>query len=235
MSGANDKMDFPALLASSVHDMKNSLAMLLGSLEEVSQQCVPSGCASENKLLRIQHEGRRVNRDLIQLLALYRMDNDRYFLNVDEQNVAEMLDEVALDCEALLASHGIRLLLESDDALTGYFDHDLVSGVINTVIHNAYQYTRDTILLRASQHNDYLMISVEDNGPGYPESMLRPEQAPAPGVDFGSGSTGLGLYFASRVAAMHENRGRRGYTEILNRGLAGDDQAQGGRFAMYLP
>ncbi len=207
-----DTLDFPSVLASSVHDMKNSLAMLLGSLEEVSQQCMPTGCPSQKRLLRIQHEGRRVNRDLIQLLALYRMDNDQYFLNVDERRVEEMLEDIALDCEELLASHGIHLQVEADEGLTGYFDQDLVSGVINTVIHNAYQYTHDTILLRARAHNHYLMITVEDNGPGYPANMLCSCEEHTPGVNFGTGSTGLGLYFASRVAALHENRGRRGYT-----------------------
>ncbi|NOX76823.1 MAG: HAMP domain-containing histidine kinase [Gammaproteobacteria bacterium] len=215
--------------------MKNSLAMLLGSLEEVSQQCMPTGCPSQKKLLRVQHEGRRVNRDLIQLLALYRMDNDQYFLNVDEQRVEEILEDIALDCEELLASHGIQLQVDVDEGLTGYFDRDLVSGVINTVIHNAYQYTRDIIFLSACEHNHYLMITVKDNGPGYPENMLCSRETYVPGVNFGTGSTGLGLYFASRVAALHENRGRRGYTETSNDGIDNNDGTKGGRFALYLP
>lgn len=229
MKEKNDTIDFSTILASSVHDMKNSLAMLLGSLAEVTQQCEPNVCPVQQKLLKIHHEGQRVNRDLIQLLTLYRIGNDQYFLNVDEQMMDEFLQDIALENEEMLCSYGIRLEVECEAELSGFFDHELVSGVINTVIHNAYQYTRDTIRLSIRQTGDYRLITVEDNGLGYPAHMLS-TAPPQGGVSFTRGSTGLGLYFAAQVARLHESRGHRGYTRISNTGID-----QGGCFSLYLP
>jgi hypothetical protein len=50
------------------------------------------------------------------------------------------------------------------------------------------------------------------------------------GIDFASGSTGLGFHFASRAAGMHQNGGRRGTLLIENGGAYG-----GGCFVVRLP
>jgi len=50
------------------------------------------------------------------------------------------------------------------------------------------------------------------------------------GLNQSSGSTGLGLYFAARIAELHERDGRRGRIELGNGGPLG-----GGEFRIYLP
>jgi len=60
--------------------------------------------------------------------------------------------------------------------------------------------------------------------------MLHEDEEHVPGIDYKSGSTGLGLYFAGQIAHMHENKGRRGFIKTNNDGMNG-----GGKFAIYLP
>jgi hypothetical protein len=50
------------------------------------------------------------------------------------------------------------------------------------------------------------------------------------GINHSSGSTGLGLYFAGRIAALHQRNGVEGRTRISNGGPLG-----GGVFSLYLP
>ncbi|MDF2642359.1 MAG: histidine kinase, partial [Pseudomonas sp.] len=50
------------------------------------------------------------------------------------------------------------------------------------------------------------------------------------GINQGSGSTGLGLYFASHIARLHARNGVHGRIEIANGGALG-----GGLFSIYLP
>ena len=64
------KLGFATVLASSVHDMKNSLGMLLCTLDDISQTCGPNDCASKSRFTQLQYEGQRVNNHLIQLLAV---------------------------------------------------------------------------------------------------------------------------------------------------------------------
>lgn len=231
---SGEELDFSTLLASSIHDMKNSLAMLLGSVSEVTHQCMPNnGCSSHKELIKIQHQGQRVNRYLIQLLILYRLEQQEYCLNVNEQYISDFFAEIMLENEELLALNGIKLSSNCDDMLAGYFDLELVRGVINTIINNAYQYSKDEIRLVAKQQDGYLMISVQDNGKGYPPKMLTEtggDDAGQRGVSFYSGSTGLGLYFSKKVAEIHLQGQRKGYIELSNDGIDG-----GGNFSIYLP
>lgn len=227
--GARPALDFSSVIAGSVHDMKNSLSMLLNSLEEVRNDCSQNGCETE-QFSQLQYEGQRLNNHLIQLLAIYRLDQASWPLNIQEIDVGDFLEESVLQYETLLAPKGIDITADSESALQGYFDRDLVAGVVNNVVNNAYRYSKDKIRITAKQENGYLVIAIEDNGRGYPPSMLLDASQELGDIDFNSGSTGLGLYFSSLVAQSHQAQGKCGYIKCCNEGIDG-----GGKFSIYLP
>lgn len=74
------------------------------------------------------------------------------------------------------------------------------------------------------------MISIEDDGKGYPESMREAGDAMLRPPDFSTGSTSLGLYFAAAIANLHQNNGQRGEIRLHNDGELG-----GGVFEVWLP
>ena len=230
MSNEAPELDFTTVLASTVHDMKNSLSMLLGTLDQLKDQCEQDGCRAQHKLLQMQYEGRRVNGNLIQLLALYRIQNTQYFANITENDVSEFLEENMFEHQDLLAPRGIKLALSCPEDLVWFFDRELVAGVINNVVNNAQKYTKDQMKLSASITNGLLAIHVEDNGSGYPAQMLHSGSGNPTALSFETGSTGLGLYFASVVAQLHKNKDKAGYIVTSNDGIDG-----GGRFTIYLP
>lgn len=225
----NNNIDFSTILAGSVHDMKNSLAMLLGSISDITNQCRPASCPVQDKIHRIQHEAQRVNRDLVLLLTIYKMDNGQYFFDIDEVNIRDYLEEIVIDYKELLNNYNINIELECSPELVGYFDRSLVSSIIKTIISNAYQYTTDQITISADNIDGYTRISVIDNGRGYPEKMIIDGPAKPNKVNIGTGSTGLGLYFSSRVAQLHKSKNKTGYIQINN------IKPSGGCFSIYLP
>ena len=225
-----EKLDFSTVLASSVHDMKNSLAMLLGSLSDITSECRERSCSIHKELSRIQHEGQRVNRDLIQLLTLYKIDKSQHCINIEEVYLCEFLEEIVLEHEGLLNEHGVEISFQCEPSLTGFFDKEMVAGVFKTVISNAYQYANDKILVTAKNSDGYLELTVEDNGPGYPEHMLYDNLDQKSGSNFGTGSTGLGLYFSSQVAELHKNKNNAGFIKITN-----NSDINGGCFSIFLP
>jgi len=229
-----EKMDFSTVLASSVHDMKNSLAMLLGSLADISSECQGGNCSIKNELSRIRHEGQRVNRDLIQLLTLYKIDQSQYYLNIGEINIYDYLDEIVLEYRYLLNERGVDISLQCDVSLSGFFDAELVSGVLKTIINNAYQYTHNKILVSAESTGDFIKLSITDNGKGYPPHMLFDKSIHKTTSNFDTGSTGLGLYFSSQVAKLHKNKKKCGYIQIKNISHS-DTKLKGGCFSIFLP
>lgn len=222
-------LDFSTILASSVHDMKNSVSMMLATLDELAQSCGHT-CPESAKLSQLRYQGQRLNGDLVQMLSIYKIENRQYSPNIDEHSLEDFLAECVDTHEPLLTPRGIAIEFESEPGLMGYFDREMVAGVVNNVVNNAYKYSKDRIRIEAATKDGYVAISVADNGRGYPPGMLHEGGSDALPTNFRTGSTSLGLYFAALIAHMHANREKRGYIELTNKGIDG-----GGRFSIYLP
>lgn len=230
MSAPGEGIAFPDFLASIVHDMKNSLGMILTAAEESVGACSSLGCPSSKRLSQMQYETKRLNNNLVQLLTLYKMDQAQYTVHITDNAVRDFIDETILQNRGLLDYRGITVVTSCPDELCWFFDNNLISGVINNILNNAYRYTRDRLSITAQEQNGSLVLTVQDNGSGYPESMLHSTEHDLKGTSFTTGSTGLGLYFAAIVAGLHKNRGKSGYIHISNGGDLG-----GGCFSIYLP
>ena len=225
---SNESLDFSSVLASSIHDMKNSIGMVINSLEEMITEG-ESGCSAE-RTAQLQYEARRVNDNLIQLLTVYKVQSDRLGVNISEHHVIDFLEERMLHSRSMLEFRGIELEIDCDEDLVWYFDEELIAGVLNNAMDNAVRYTQDRLRLAAEEKDGYLVLHLEDNGRGFPEAMLVSGAPDGGGVNFSNGRTGLGLYFSSLVAGVHKNRDRYGFIEQSNGGVLG-----GGVFSIHLP
>ena len=226
-------LDFSDILASTVHDTKNSLGLLYNTLETMINQCQASGCTAQNDLFMLQYEIRRLNHNFIRLLALYKTQKKAFSVNIDYQDVYDCLEEAILENEPLLSSRGIDIELDCPPALFWTFDKALVMDILDNTLNNAYRYTKDKLHMSASEENGYLVIRLEDNGSGYPASLLMDGKelyTLDPHISFLTGSTGLGLYFSMLIAGSHIREGRTGFIKTANGGFYG-----GGVFSLYLP
>lgn len=219
--------DLSAFLASAVHDMKNSIGILINFLETRLPELAPE---AQEKTAPMLYEVKRVNDNLIQMLAIYKIGNRFYPFDLAENSIGEFVREIAEQNKTLLEYSGITLELDFDEDLAWYFDYELISGVICHALNNATHYTKDKLRLIVREENGELVMRVEDNGGGYPASVLEAGNAVSKGVNFSSGSTGLGLYFSSMVAKLHHNRGKTGSVSLENGGQYG-----GSCFILRLP
>ncbi len=221
---------FTTVLASSVHDIKNSLGMLMQSLESVIERVPVSERPGFHELAVLQYEAARVNNSLVQLLALYKLDNAQLPVNIGYHAVADFLQEQGLRNQNLLNLKQIALELDVDDELNWYFDYDLIASVVDNIITNSIRYTHSRLLLRASIEDDQLVICIADDGPGYPRAMLEQTDRYLLGINRSTGSTGLGLFFAGEIARLHRRADVHGRIALQNGG-----SLPGGEFRLYLP
>ncbi|MBS1191757.1 MAG: hypothetical protein H6R10_3549 [Rhodocyclaceae bacterium] len=217
-------------LASSVHDMKNSVSLLISGLEKTLASASPETLSTYGELSQMTYEAKRINHNLIQLLTLYKLDQQLYPFDPQYIAVGDFLHGVADQAFSLLRSRGIELELTAPEELYWPFDEDLVAGVIGNAFSNAIRYTNRRIHLDASVTDNFLEIRIEDDGPGYSPEMIDQTLAAQRGISFQTGSTGLGLYFSTKVARLHRNRGRCGEIRLENGGTYG-----GGCFVIRLP
>lgn len=226
-----EDINFSDFIASSIHDMKNSLNIQIGFLEKLIDECRDKVDESMHRQLgHTIYEASRMNVNLIQILSLYKLGKSIYPIDIAEQSVNEVLQEVVLQNQSIMGYKGIAVSVACDENCYWYFDRDLITGVLVNALNNAYNYTTDKIHIVAKMRDSMLEMRVEDNGEGYPASLLLENITENKGISFATGSTGLGFYFSSRVAGMHKNSGKQGRLYIENGGGYG-----GGCFVLVLP
>jgi signal transduction histidine kinase len=229
-SNETDSFAFADFLALSVHDMKNSLGMLIGALESTIKEAQGSDSPLSPRLGQMEYEAKRLNNNLLQLLCIYKIRNERYPVDVQEHAVRTVLEEVVAANRPQLLFRGIQLDLDCPNDVLWYFDKELICGALNNALNNSIQHTADKLRLVARVADGALTLRVEDNGGGYPDSLLQGEIAANKGIHYYRGSTGLGMYFSAMVAHLHQNDGNVGSLTIENGGAYG-----GGCFVLRLP
>lgn len=222
-----DLMNF---LVSSIHDTKNSVCLLLSSLEKTLANTDASQLAAYAELVRVNAEAKRVNNNLVQLLTLYKVGQRVYPFDVQYVSLRDFIAGIVAQYSDLLQFRQITLEAHVDPELHWYFDEDLINAVVGNAINNAIRYTRDCIRIAAEEQNGQLLLRIEDNGRGYPVAMLQDSYDSMHRVDPLENSTGLGFYFSDKVARMHRNQGVSGKLKLENGG-----SMKGACFLLFLP
>lgn len=224
------EIDFSTILAASVHDMKNSVGMLIASLEGVMDDMPPANEVQSRRFSTLHYEASRISGDLVQLLTLYRMQNSLLPVRIDEHYVLDIFDDQIARNDKLLESAGINMKVDCDDNLNWYFDLDLIGSVVHNILINCARYTKSALSIAAEVRDDMLRISINDDGPGFPTEMLEKSAGQLEEDEVRSGKTHLGLHFAQQIASAHKQNNRCGYIKLSNGGSLG-----GGLFEIFIP
>jgi len=219
--------NFPAILASSVHDIKNSLSTL-GALIAQLKENYPEATPPEFR--QVEFEANRMNNSLMQLLVLYKIDASLFSLNIDEYVATDILEDVLAQQSTLLALSPIQLNIAGNADLLCYCDQTLIINAISTLVNNAQRYCKNQILISAYQEQDYTVFSIEDDGNGYPDNFIAFSPSQTTLLDLTNGNTGLGLFFVSAIAGLHKAGDNCGYIQTDNQSQLG-----GARFRLFLP
>ena len=223
-------LDITTFLVASIHDMKNSLSVMNALLEDAVRLVEDPDSPAGKQLGQAIYESQRINDNLIQLVALYKINEKFYPFDALQHDVADFADEAIARVAPLAGFRGVRVSHDCPPGLRWSFDRELLFGAVMQALRNGMRYTSKQVHLSVAIEDEMLKFRVEDDGPGYPTHMLVAQPHPNQGISFATGSTGLGLYFSTVVARLHHNRGRIGETRLDNGGALG-----GGVFIMNLP
>lgn len=228
--GDEQTIDFSSVMAVAVHDMKNSLSLLLQTIEDLSKSLPPSENQNREYIVDLHYEANRMNTTLVQILSLYRAQLDALPLNIDECFMEDLVYELIESNKTYTKQKKITCTVDVDSELSWFTDKDLLFLLMNDVLVNAIRYGATDIKISALPEDGYLCIAVEDNGPGYPQRMLDMSDAAMDSLRVSEGRTGLGLFFARMIAQTHKNRNRQGSIKLSNNSVTG-----GSIFKILLP
>jgi signal transduction histidine kinase len=206
----------PQLVALAIHDVKNALGALEGELGALETNPSPA------KARAARRRCARLRRNFVAFLTVYR---------VSEELRPQLSDESPLEFLAGLVRHiepepgsGVRLGCGPCAAapVFWHFDHRLVRLAIDAALHNALRFAREAVVIDAAEVDGWLVISIEDDGPGLGAGVAAADRG-------AEGSTGLGTELCRAVARAHRHGEREGRITLANR------PQRGARFELWLP
>jgi len=154
----------------------------------------------------------KTNEELLRLvnniLSVYHYESGKFSLNLLPNDINEVIQDVVQVMIPLARSEGFDITLDiQPDIPKIVFDRDEIYRVINNLISNAIKHNRSgtSIKVNAQKLQNYVQVSVQDNGDGIPEED-RPnifQRYPTTKRKIG---TGLGLYLSKQIIDAHNGR-----------------------------
>ncbi|MCP1539520.1 sensor histidine kinase [Methylorubrum extorquens] len=161
-----------ALLTSISHDLRTPLASVLGAASTLRDLdgALPLEAKAE-LLTTIIEESERLNRFIVNLLDMTRLEAGAVAPNLAPQDVAETIDTALRRTQKILAGHRVAVEI-APDLPTLRLDPVLFEQVLVNLLDNAAKYAPDdsTVTLRARQDGRTVRIEVLDEGFGLPEA-----------------------------------------------------------------
>lgn len=218
---------YNTLLNSLSHELRTPVSTIIGAVDTLKENKGNLSVTHQDELLsQIDTASVRLNQQVENLLNMSRLESGMLKLNLDWSDVNELLFSVVQKIAATHKTHTI--IFEPDESLPLFkLDNGLMEQVFHNIIYNAVQYTVENsiIQIEAAYQSESCIISIADNGSGFPENEIQFAfdkfyRVPKTKV----GGSGLGLSIA------------KGFTEAHNGKIILENKKEGGaRFAISIP
>jgi len=209
-----------ALLASISHDLRTPLAIITGISSSLAERGERLGAEERATLAQsLYRQARDMSEQVTKVLQMTRLESGTIALSRDWVALSEIVESVIGRLGERLASH--RLIVEVPTELPLVrVDAALIEQALGNLLENAARHTPPGTLvqLRVERNNAEVVVSVEDFGPGLPESDLERifGKFSRPGGESTSGGVGLGLAICRAIVRLH---GGRAWAEQLAGGF----------------
>lgn len=193
------------LLAAVSHELRSPLTRLSVSVELLRRENVPP-----EFLDRISLETERMEALIASILEYSRMEAGiQPFGSLD---MAALVRDVADDVRFEGSVRGCEVEDHEPETLPLFGNAEMLRHAVENVLRNALRYTPDDgkISVRLTSEHGFCRLSVEDNGPGVPDSALSQIFRPFFRVDASrqraSGGAGMGLSISESAVRAHHGR-----------------------------
>ncbi|HPS58319.1 MAG TPA: sensor histidine kinase KdpD [Spirochaetota bacterium] len=194
------------LLNSLSHELRTPLTTITGASSSLMDEVVISKPETRNSLvMEINRAGVKLNRLVDNLLDMSRLESGMLKLNLGRHDISDLASAAMRELAPDLINHKVIIDI-ADDLPMIHMDFVLMEQVLINLVYNAVNYTAPgtEIIIKSNLHQDHIIISVSDNGPG-----LDPADIPGlfdkfkRGVSTKPGGTGLGLSICRGIVEAH--------------------------------
>jgi len=196
-------------LAMVVHDLRNPLAAILGSLHMLQQPAAQILPARKQQVLQLSEAAARsMERLLDDLRNAGTIGAGRFAIRKAQTDLAEITRRVAALQQTASADH--LLILDAPEHLEGMWDGERLNQLLTNLISNAVKYSPAGGAVRVSVRGaaGEVCVSVADHGIGLNPSEIQRLFQPFTRMNSNQGieGVGLGLYISKAIVEAHGGR-----------------------------
>ena len=199
-----------SFFANIAHEFRTPLTMIAGPVGQLAKSDSIDG--EERSLLSIaQRSIQRMFKLVNQLMDFNKLENDSLRLSVEQIDVVKLMNDICDTFEFNAKEKGLTLnRFGMEDQLMAWTDGDKLEKIVTNLLSNALKFTPrgGRIDVQLDVVDNKVKVSVADTGKGIPEEQCEnifkryyqlDNQTKAV-VNWG---TGIGLYYARRLAELH--------------------------------
>jgi len=196
--------DHEILLDTISHDIKNPLTNLVVAIE-LFKNVSPNDEKEFNSLLKIVDNALTKMHKLIKELTEVREDEYKYKANEELLNFEHILEDVRLTLsDNIIAANAIITSEINISEIT--FSRRKLRTIIYNLINNAIKFKvtgrQPKIVVTTNKENDFIVISVKDNGIGIHESKFDAIFSKYYRLENAIDGTGIGLYLVKEIVGI---------------------------------
>ncbi|KAB3525514.1 HAMP domain-containing histidine kinase [Alkaliphilus serpentinus] len=189
------------------HDLKNPLAVIMGYAE----YCLNNpDDAKENQIRAIYQNSSRANSLITNLFELSKLESPEYKLNIVRVDIAEYLRVKLAKFVETLESEGFTYDFEIPEGeIYLPIDEKEMDRVFDNLFDNSIRYCErgGRLSIALKDYEDYVEITLEDEGKGIPKELSEEIFKPFARVDVTrnseTGGSGLGLAIVKKIIEIH--------------------------------
>lgn len=218
------------------HEFKTPLNIILGTMQVMEKYLKKGNKISkddfERYLKNIKQNSYRVLKIVNNVTDISKMDIGYYEIHLSKNNIVNIIEDICLSVVEYAKNKDIEIIFDTDcEEIEMVCDPDAIERVILNLLSNAIKYSDNIngkIIVEVRNNEDFLFVSVKDNGRGIPKDKLkvifdRFGQANGDLKEKTEGS-GIGLYLVQSIIILHG-----GDIKVDSK------ENEGSNFTFYLP
>ena len=191
------------------HDLKNPLSSILISSQLLDRQLKGWGDKVRPLAERIQRSASVMNNLIEDILNITKLEAGGLVLDLSKHNITNVILETVEILAPIAREKSISLKTQLEPNLELYLDHWRILQVVSNILGNAIKFSPEggTIIIRTQNHEEGILVSVEDSGPGIPaENVTRVFDRFWQARQTNRFGTGLGLAIAKEIVSAHKGK-----------------------------
>ena len=192
--------------ASVAHDLRNPISIIEGYTEYL-QTNLQNDNLSKDKILEITSNINKTAKRLERYTDSIRTINALEDIEVNRKEIStrKFIEDVKSDLKQMTKSKGIGLDLEAEKLFKEKIKIDsyIVYRILENIINNALRYSKEKIILSFNIQENYLIISIVDDGIGFSEDVLKERNNLIIPTSSDDKHCGLGLIISRILCKKH--------------------------------